>query len=67
MNVENFAILIRSNGKTGQLKLTAGEQRMFSQLVLGTLTDTYGKAQIIETPSIDLPANTLVFKESNHE
>lgn len=66
MNVENFAILVRSNGKTGQLKLTAEEQRMFSKLILGALTDTYGKAQLIETPSIDLPANPKVFQGDNH-
>jgi len=65
MKLENFAILIRTDGVTGQLVLTAAEQRLFSQIVIGALTDTYGQAGFVTTPTIYLPPDLKAFPQNN--
>ncbi|WP_261374740.1 hypothetical protein [Yersinia intermedia] len=40
MNIENFAVLVRHEGVTKQILMTAGEQQLFSRIVLGTLAKT---------------------------
>lgn len=61
MKIENFAILVRAEGVTGQVVLTAAEQRLFSRLVFGAIADVNGTAKIIPIESIELPANPEVF------
>lgn len=61
MKIENFAILVRAEGVTGQVVLTADEQRLFSRLVIGAIADVNGSAKIIPIESIELPANPEVF------
>jgi len=63
MKIENFAILVRAEGVTGQVVLTAAEQRLFSRLVIGTVADINGTAKIVPIESIELPANPKVFPQ----
>lgn len=63
MKVENFAILVRADGITGQVVMTTAEQRLFSKLVIGALADANGTAKIIPIDSIELPANPKVFPQ----
>ena len=63
MKIENFAILVRAEGVTGQVVLTAAEQRLFSSLIIGSLSDANGPAQIIPIDSIELPPNPKVFPQ----
>lgn len=63
MKIENFAILVRADGITGQVVPTAAEQRHFSRLVIGTIADVNGTAKIIPIESIELPANPDVFPQ----
>lgn len=63
MKIENFAILVRAEGVTGQVVLTAAEQRLFSRLIIGAIADVNGSAKIIPIESIELPANSKVFPQ----
>lgn len=63
MKIENFTILVRAEGVTGQVVLTAAEQRLFSIMVIGSLTDAKGTAKIVPVDSIELPANPKVFPQ----
>lgn len=63
MKLENFAILVRVNGITGQLILSESEQLLFSKLVIGTVNDTNGPASFVRVENIELPANPNVFKK----
>ncbi len=61
MDIENFAVLVRHEGATKQIVMTAEEQRLFSRIVLGTLADTHGKVAAATIESIELPANKKAF------
>ena len=63
MKIENFALLVRAEGVTGQVVLTAAEQRLFSRLIIGAIADVNGSAKIIPIESIELPANSKVFPQ----
>ncbi|MBB6116054.1 hypothetical protein F4826_002978 [Rahnella inusitata] len=63
MKIENFAILVRAEGVTGQVVLTAAEQRLFSRLIIGAIADVNVSAKIIPIESIELPANSKVFPQ----
>ncbi len=63
MKIENFAILVRAEGVTGQVVMTTAEQRLFCKLVIGALADANGTDKIIPIDSIELPANPKVFPQ----
>lgn len=67
MNIENFAVLVRHEGVTKQILMTAGEQQLFSRIVLGTLADTHGKVAAATIESIELPANEKAFPTTKGE
>lgn len=61
MKLENFAVLVRVDGVTGQIHLTHEEQRLFSRIVIGTLGDTHGRAAFVPISTVDLPPDFKAF------
>lgn len=67
MKIENFAVLVRHEGVTKQVIMSADEQKMFSRIVLGTLADVNGKVVAVPIPSVELPPNYKVFPASENK
>lgn len=63
MKLENFAIIARVEGVTGQFVLTADEHHLFSKLIIGSLADAHGQAKFIPIDSVELPPNPKVFPQ----
>lgn len=45
MKIENFTILVRAEGVTSQVVLTAAQQRLFSKQVIGSMIRCEGYRQ----------------------
>ncbi|PKB89203.1 hypothetical protein A8A01_15385 [Ewingella americana] len=63
MKLENFAIIARVEGVTGQFVLTDGESHLFSNLIIDCLAEAHGQAKFVPIDSIELPPNPKVFPQ----
>lgn len=67
MNIENFAVLIRNEGVTGQVLLTAEQKAMISRIVLGTIQEFEGRVRIVPLSGIELPVDKNMMKGDENE
>ena len=64
MGIENFAVLVRKDGVTGQVLLTDEQKAMFSRIVLGTIMEFSQSVRVIPLSGVELPADPKMMKDA---
>lgn len=64
MGIENFAVLIRKEGVTGQVLLTADQKAIISRIMLRTIQEFEGRVRIVPIAGIELPADKNMMKDA---